>query len=494
MVWATGFVLLYVGVGLAGWARTLLPDEIRPLILADLPLRATLDYARQDLVQTPGSYLLERIWMRTFGHSDSVAKTLALLLNVPTIVLFAYLASRITTHWRVAALLFTLAFLRIGSAVNLVRMYGLLLLCFVSALVLWNEWRTEPRMRWLFGWAVAMSFAVYAHATALFLLPVFVLVNTLFGPRRVVFLIASGLPVLALVPWIAFVSSTFFERGIGGNVGWIGTDPTRAVFQLPFYFLTGEPPGGASPLEERYARGISPLWKWGALVLNGLLVAFATLWPRVTRKTHATEPSSVRWIVIASLFVGIPIGLLYLFSLASEPVVHPRYLLIVTPAYWLLLTLLGQRGGLPGRVTLVVVAVWMVGSVLVVGGLHQRPGLARSGTDRVAAEIRVADIVVVDDYMPLGFQVYWEWTRRLKRNERINVLLTDEVLPYTRGMLPGTNLNEIELQGVQRVWLFREGPRHLPRIAEYLAGNGFRQLEEHGEGTRSLVLFARVPS
>ncbi|MGH7553852.1 MAG: hypothetical protein ACREMQ_12575, partial [Longimicrobiales bacterium] len=259
-IWATGFVLVYVGIGLAGWARTLLPDEIRPLILADLPFRATLDYAQQDLVQTPGSYVLERIWLRTFGQTDSVAKTLALLLNVPTIVLFTYLASRITTHWRAAALLFTLPFLRIGSAVNLVRMYGLLLLCIVAALVLWNEWRIQPRTRWLIGWVAAMSVAVYAHASALFMLPAFVVANTLFGPRRLAFFIAAAVPVLALSPWVAFVSSTFLERGFRANVQSIHTDPTRAVFRLPFYFMSGEPPGGASPLEVYYARGISPLW------------------------------------------------------------------------------------------------------------------------------------------------------------------------------------------------------------------------------------------
>ncbi len=493
-IWSAGFVLLYLAANLSGWTRTLLPDEIRPLLLAQQPFRATLDYAQQDLVQTPGSYVVQRFWLQTFGHTDSVAKALALLINIPTIVLFTFLASNLTRYWHIVGLLFTFTLMRVGAPVNLVRMYGLLLFFCVAALVLWNEWRQSARTRALAGWTIAMTAAVYAHASALLLLPAFVLANTLFGPRRPTFALAAATPILALMPWVLYVSPVLADRGIAANVAAIHTDPTRAIAALPFYLLSGEAAGAASPLEEYYRRGVSPWLKWGALVLNIAILGCAL---RGIRSHSTRRLSTIRdppWLASAALLVAVPVATLYAFSLIFEPVVHLRYLIAATPAYWLLLVQLAERGGRPAWLAVSAMALWMAGSIIVVLMLHRDPSVARRGVDRVAEQLASTDVIVVDDYMPLGFQVYWEWTRRLRRAEPVHVLLTAEVVPWARSMLPSGSLDEIDFGSAQRVWLFRDGRRHLPRITEYLAARGFRRVDEQGEPTRSLVLFEKDAS
>src|SRR5712692_6752669 len=122
--WACLLVAAYLLVGLLTWKRTLIPDEIRALLLAAGPVEKELEYVRKDAVHPPLSFLLDRWWLGAFGQTDSAAKALPLVLNIPTLFLLTWVASRMTSQWRLASFLFAAPFLRAGSAVNLVRMYG----------------------------------------------------------------------------------------------------------------------------------------------------------------------------------------------------------------------------------------------------------------------------------------------------------------------------------------------------------------------------------
>jgi uncharacterized membrane protein len=47
-----------------------------------------LQAIRGDLVHPPLMYLIERCWVSVFGQTDSAAKSLPLLFNIPTLFLF----------------------------------------------------------------------------------------------------------------------------------------------------------------------------------------------------------------------------------------------------------------------------------------------------------------------------------------------------------------------------------------------------------------------
>ena len=100
-----------------------------------------MEAIRQDLAHPPLIYLLERGWLHLFGQTDNAAKALPLVINIPTIVLFTLLASRVTQRWRLAGFLFCGVYLRVGGVTTLVRMYGLGVLWSVAAILLWEAWR-----------------------------------------------------------------------------------------------------------------------------------------------------------------------------------------------------------------------------------------------------------------------------------------------------------------------------------------------------------------
>jgi hypothetical protein len=485
--WACFQVLLYGIVGFIGWNRTLIPDEIRPLLLAAKPLKEQLEFARLDLVQTPLSYLFQRLWLNIFGHTDGAAKASALLIGSLTLVLFTYLASQITPHWRLTTFLFSVPYLRIGSAVNLVRMYGLLLLLTVVAILIWEQWRKQPHTSRLMAWALVMTLMAYTHGSGLLLLPAFVLINWLYGPRRWTFTIAAAIPCLALLPWIAYVFPVYQSRGIEANVIAIRKNPTIVLGELPFFFLSGEDPGGGTPLPPLHAQALRPTLKIAAGVLHLMLLFLAgrkiyQLWSLPRR-----GEDMARWFWISVLLCGTPITLLYGFSLGLTPVLHARYVLVGLTGYWSLLVFLGYFNGRASKMILIGIFLpWVLASILLTLKQNMTPSPARQGTLLVAREMRDSDLILCDKHMPLGWQVYWEWTRRLGRSGHVEIL-PSRMATWLQSILPWKELDRLDLEGVDRIWFFYSGPRFVASVTEFLGARGF-VLDKQYNGTFPFLL------
>jgi hypothetical protein len=493
--WVAMLLLVYVAVGLLTWHRTLIPDEIRPLLLASGPFATQLEVARADLVQTPAAWLAARAWMNVFGDSDSVAKAFALLLNIPTLILFSILARRATLHWRITTLLCLAAYMRAGSSPNLVRMYGLLVLCGVAAMLSWDIWRQRGGGRWLAAWVVSMVVGVYAHALMLLLVPAFVLATWMKGRQRMTFTLAAVLPVLSIVPWVAFVYPVYRARGIEGNVQSVADDPTRATVKLPFYLLSGEPAGTEAPLEEFYiAHGIPSALKWAAFGLTITILGFSVLGSLVLREGAGTrrrgssdedardgpavdewKTGRQEWPAISLILAIVPIAALYFLSLVWVPVVTARYLLAAVPAFWLMLGIHGNRGGWPGRVALAGTLLWMLASSALAIRLHLPIAPARAAAVRVAAGYQPGDLILIDRHAPLGWQFTWEWTRRLHETGDITVISSPGQPEWLRDIIPGPLLEDFDAGGASRVWFLHWAPVLRPRIEERLHAAGYAE-------------------
>ena len=491
LAWAAFLVFLYIAVSIVGWQRTLIPDEIWHLIYASGPLSDQLDSIRSDLVHPPLAYLLDRWWVEVFGGTDCAVKTLGLVQNLGTLVLFTALASRITAWWRLASFLFAVPFLRVGSSVNLVRMYGPLLLWSVAALWLWELWRERPTTTRLAAWTAVAILALYTHISGLALLAVFFVVNWVYGPRRWAFTVAAGIAALCFLPWVLYVLPVYLTRGIDANVGWIVKKPLQALGELPFTFLTGEDPGAASVDTRVEPQILRQVLKGSALLLNLalLMVAggkLAAFWP-----PRREDSSEKRWFWICVFLVGIPIAGLLTISAIRRPLFHPRYLLFTLPAYWLLLTLVGLRGGRAGRVLLLgVILPWTLVTIGVSLAKNLSPSVARAGTLHIAQAWQDSDLILSEKPIPIGFQVYWEWTRRLKQTGRFEVL-DAPMLEHLRTVLPGKELASIDLAGVQRIWLFWERSRDPSGVIAYLQGQGFVKNDAPALQIPTLLLLTR---
>jgi hypothetical protein len=492
--WAALMGVLYAAVGILAWQRTLIPDEIRPLMVARGPLQDLLAYARLDLVQTPLSYMAQYAWLNLWGHSDGAAKAFALLVGMATLVWFTHTAARFTPHWRMASFLLLAIYLRVGSAPNLVRMYGLLVLVAVATLHLWDVWRRRPTTGRLAAWAAAMALLFWTHGSGLLLLSGFVVATWFFGPagrkERLAFLVAATMSVLSLAPWIVFVAATFEERGIAANVQAIPGNPTVILGRLPFQLLSGIDPGGGSlrlPLERAW---FTPALQWLAILVHaGLLASAASVLrrPRDARK-DGTDSISAWWLLAVC---GTPVLLLYLFSVSVVHALHPRYLTLLFPVYCLLLAHLGGAGGRAGRVLLAgVLLPWLlVSSGLTVAQHLSRPTLGQ-GTEVVARERTDRDLVICDRWGPLGYRVVWDWTRRLHREDQITVIGAAG-LSWLRPYFPGQDLDGLGVADIDRVWLFHSESDAADQVGRVLRERGFRPGRVVADGWYHLALYER---
>lgn len=193
-LWAALLVGLYLLSAYLGRHRLLINTEIWALYHAGRPLAEQLAAVRADLVHPPLFYLIERGWFRLFGASDGTARLLPVVVNIPALVLFTWFARRVSRHWRVASLLFTGAYLAPGQTLTLVRMYGLVILWVLLALVVWDGWRKRPGGLALASWTLAMTLLVYTRYSGLLIVAAFFAINWLFGPRRLLFSAACAAP------------------------------------------------------------------------------------------------------------------------------------------------------------------------------------------------------------------------------------------------------------------------------------------------------------
>ena len=467
--WAWLLVALYLVAAAASWRRTLIEDEIWALYLTTRPLAEQIQAIRGDLVHPPLWYLVQRAWLAVAGYSDGAAKALPLLVNVPAILFFTALARRVTKHGRLASFLFAATYLRLAGLPHLVRMYGLILLLAVVALLLWDRWRARPSPMRLAGWAAVMALLLYTHYFGALLLVAFIAANWLGGPRRGAFLCAAAGVFGLLAPWLLYVFPVYERRGLAANLAWVDT-PLVSLLKLPALFLSWMPTGW-DPFEYRRL----PIPVWAALGLAAIAVhvaLFVAARKQLRRMStpRANGQEASRWLLVSALIVGIPVLLLFATSLVFTPVLDARFVAGALPAYGLLLGVLGEWGGTKGRGILYAVVVpWVLASVAVTLP-RARVWPVRAGLEVVSAEFRAGDLLLAD--CQVGVQAWWEW-RRLGASGRLEALRC----PARQWWLPEVTARDpeaLDLGRVQRVWLVYADGDQKARLEAVLLSQGFR--------------------
>jgi hypothetical protein len=475
--------------------RTLIGTEIWALYYAQQPLAAQMEAVRQDLVHPPLMYMLQRGWMAAFGAADRTVKLLPVVLNVPALVLFVWLARRITLRWREAALLFAGHYLLAESAVNLVRMYGLAVLLTLAAMAVWELWRQEPSAGRLAAWAAVMTALVYTHYSGLLVLAGFVAANWWFGVRRWVFVSASAAAALSFLPWLAYVYPVYAARGLETNLWWVEmllAQPYKGLAMMAYEFLGSFPVEGAG----RYA-AVGAAVVVHLVLLGAAAPTLRRLWPPGRQRAPQAQ-----WLWTLVVFVGVPVVLLCVFSLAYTPALAPRFLLVVLPAYWLLLILLTELTGRRGAKLLYGVLVPWV-AVSVVWGMaesFETPPLRRH-VEQVARELGPGDLVLCDP--DLASQVYWELRHRNGLQARVEaapVRSLKGLTPVQRraaeqaerlSVVPARPAEKVGFEGVRRVWLFDSRGAPDAAVLRRLEEEGFQRVHDAGSMKPGLWLYAR---
>lgn len=495
-LWAALMAGLYLAASFVGLSRTLIGTEVWALYYALRPLGDQMEAIRLDLVHPPLMYLVERGWMWVFGSSDTAVKMLPLVINIPSLILFTWLARQAADRWRLGAFLFTGSYLTVGSANTLVRMYGLVILWTLISIAIWEKWRQKPTGRLLAAWTMVMVLLVYTHYFGMLMLAAFLPVNWLFGPRRWSFTIAAGVAGLSFIPWLAYVLPVYESRGLDSNLWWVHMLLPRAyegIALLLSEYLGGIP----GPKNFRIAL-IAVAAALHLLLLVSAWRSVRRLWPPVR---NAGEQR--RWFWVVASLAGVPVLLLYAFSIVYTPAFASRFVLGILPAYWLLMTLLSELGGRWGaRLIYGAVLPWVLISagISLVTSLLPSPVLER--TRAIAAEFQPDDLVISE--RDQSNSLYWEIAHRRGRDVRFEVLpkkrsdgpkSTPERLGEEQGerlsVFPYRDLSQIDLQGVRRVWVLYSSKDVPGSVAAFLTPRGFVAERTEGAEAPFLTLFVK---
>lgn len=480
-VWSAGLVLLYLAITIAGWGRALIWDEIWLAANAGRPFGVQMGLIRNDIAHPPLFYMIARVWVTAFGGSDTSIKLLPLVFNVPAIIAFTILARRVTTHWRLATLLFCAIYWQVGSVPNLARAYSLVCLLTILALLAWKDWAEDGRARWLVGWTAAVTGVALSHYFGVLLVPAFVIVNAFFGRRALVFLGAATVPAILLVPWALYLLPVWSAGAEvrPDSLTWIdGAGGLGDLAALAFAFLGYTEPGAApfrpwNVFDEPHYTRLATLGAVAAhLVLAGILAGW---WIR-NRRRQAPNNRVREWLpVLLILFVFPLLGLIGLSRLA--PLFHPRFLIGSLPIYWLLFALAADASPRLGRAFTWGLAAWLAVVAFKVSQPSFRPWPVTAAVMEIERNAQPADVVLADDRV--GEYAWWEFDRVLHRDRTLHVFRSQGggLLPRRelRGnnILPYADLEEIDLSRTDTVWLVHSRRAARDLAFDHLAALGF---------------------
>jgi hypothetical protein len=365
-------------------------------------------------------------------------------------------------------------------------MYGLALLLTVIGMIVWEKWRERPTNARLAAFSAIMLLLVYTHLFGCLIVMAFVVVNWIYGNRRIVFTAAAAVVGLAMLPWVLFVLPVYEGRGLEPNVAWVTRYPINGVAMLSTFFL--------GPFPFPIPRILDALMGTVLYVLLFVLAwkAIKRLWPPRVAATPAE-----RWFWAGLVIVVVPVVVLFLFSVAVTPAFHPRFIFGIMPSYWLVLALLGQFGGRAARGVLYGAFIPLV--LISAGGIlvaQRKPTEVRQAGTILSQEARPDDLILCNGRSG-GSELRWDWQRRLGRSSRLEIL----ALPPPAGVNPGppeVRLEGLNLDGIGRVWVFYDlsdlSAYSMDQLTEVLSAHKFKfEKRQVGPG-RTLLLFVKTPT
>jgi hypothetical protein len=295
------------------------------------------------------------------------------------------------------------------------------------------------------------------------------------------FSVATIVSAVSLLPWLLYVLPVYQARGLADNLTWV-PKTLHISLGLLSYGLLGEFPVSGK---------LRFLLAGAAALVNFILVlmffrAAALVWP-----PRDSNDRRSAWFWVATLLFLTPLLLNLLFAMLERPALHWRFLIGIFPAYWLLLTFSTERAGRAGRVLLYgVVLPWVAintGVAYAHTSAHSHP---RQAAEIISAEQRPTDSVLASN-LSIGNQLHWEINHRLGREVRIQVL-RPPVAVARLSVLPAADLESLDLQNVDRLWVFYyKANLGTDRGQLSLSKHGFALGKEFPFNEPGLLLFVR---
>ncbi|MEK0430454.1 MAG: hypothetical protein RL139_258 [Gemmatimonadota bacterium] len=311
-------------------------DEVFSIVASSQDLPTLWRSALADQTNPPGFYLLLWGWIHLGGFDLAwmrLLPALASIVAVPAVGLATFRLGRGAGPALVAAALAAVSPLMLAMAHEL-RTYAMLAL--VTTLTLAAVVRGH-RVATAAGYLALVAL----HYFGAFVVAALALGEILRDPRRWRAAVATALPsALLLGGWLALVAQSAVGR-VGGNAAWIPPFQPHDLVTL------------AAQVVGTF--GTAP----GAALVSAALLAALGIGLVAARRDPPLRPV-VTLAVLPLLLVGVTATLL------DRPLWVARYLIIVLPAWWMLLAIaLGRWSGRAGRVGTLAMLAWAT-----LAGLH----------------------------------------------------------------------------------------------------------------------------
>ncbi len=349
-------------------------DEAHSLHMAQLSLVDMVAATAKD-IHPPLYYLLLKVWLAFAGNSEFALRYLSVLTGILAVAVGFALGRRLAGWWAGAGTAAALALSPLSFYYSQeTRMYALAATLVAAAgYFAWRAVELAPPRRWLPGYVVASSLAIYDHFYGLLpffafnlaylllaLLPLWRRSGLRTSSHAAAWWAGAQLAVLAIFsPWLLVLRDkgvVFLASDSGNLLNVIVTAVTTGFPLGPTM-----PPGGQEWLT-------AALW---------LLAGCGVLWPlgRALRAGWAKAPAGAALFVVIWMLVSL--ALLYL-TLAGRRDFALRYTIVALPAFALALGLgIGGLARLRGFLALPAVALLAVGLVLAVGSDYEDPTAPR---------------------------------------------------------------------------------------------------------------------
>lgn len=205
-------------------------------------------------------------------------------------------------------------------------MYALVTALTLLGLTCLLEALATGQLRWWAGFVLFASLSLYVHILSALMIPVYLAAFILARPlpalewRRG--LVAFGLLTLPYLPLLIWQLPLVVDSYDTGHPFY----PIDRMFSLLFNL---------------YARGVAMAGSWVVVagfvfaMLSGLFLSVGGSRRSTSVNKRLPAPGGSRWRLFLLVWLLLPILLVYLISLRA-PVFEPRYLIYITPAFYLL--------------------------------------------------------------------------------------------------------------------------------------------------------------
>ncbi|NWJ44503.1 MAG: glycosyltransferase family 39 protein [Chloroflexi bacterium] len=349
--------------------------------------------------------LLMHFWIQIFGNSELAVRTPSLLAGTTAVPLL-YLAARKLGGTKVAllaALLLTLSPYNVWYSQD-AKMYPLALCLTLASVWLFLKALEDRRWRWWVAYIIITTLGFYIHVMAAMIVGVEIAYYfglrwykkspNLYNGKRI--LISFGLLTLPYLPLALWQLIALWDGTVGAT-----------------WFVPVSLPEMLNSLLRRFAlnRSVEPWETIGALVF--LVLAILGLF-KVWRKPSRTENNAFfSPAIFLTLYLVLPILSFYLLT-TRIPLFAERYLLIASPAYYILAAM-GLVWLATRRMTMVfallglafVLVMALVALVNVNYSKEAQKEDWREAMKQLTAQLRPGDIVfVVPGYLETAVRYY----------------------------------------------------------------------------------------